>query len=141
LSAHHWPHPQKALQEFWRVLRPGGQLILSDIVSFDDFTADTFLQTLELLRDPSHVRDHTLAQWLQMFGEAGFSAQVNFRLGVWIDFHSWVKRMATPPLHVEMLQALFAGAADEVRRALQLEANCDFTFQAAVIRGLRNAEA
>ena len=137
LSAHHWPHPQKALQEFQRILRPGGQFILSDIVGFADFTADTFLQTLELLRDPSHVRDHTDAQWLQMFAETGFTAEVSFRWGVWIDFQSWVKRMATPPLHVQVLQALFAGASSEVRSALQIEQNCDFTFQAALIRGVR----
>jgi ubiquinone/menaquinone biosynthesis C-methylase UbiE len=140
LSAHHWPHPQKALQEFRRVLRPGGQLILSDVVGFDDFTADTFLQSLELLRDPSHVRDHTVAQWLQMFDEAGFAANISFRWGIWIDFQSWVMRMATPPLFVETLRALFAGASSEVRSALQLEPNCDFTFQAAVIRGMRSSE-
>src|SRR5690349_5068909 len=50
-SAHHWPHPLNALREFWRILRPGGQFILSDVVSFADFTADTFLQAIELLRD------------------------------------------------------------------------------------------
>ena len=43
-SAHHWPHPQHALHGFWRVLRPGGQFILSDVVSFDDFTVELYIK-------------------------------------------------------------------------------------------------
>jgi ubiquinone/menaquinone biosynthesis C-methylase UbiE len=85
-SAHHWPHPQAALAEFRRVLRPRGRFILSDIVSFDDFALDTFVQTIELLRDPSHVRDHTTRQWLGYFAEAGFTPEVVFTWGLRLDF-------------------------------------------------------
>ncbi len=59
-SAHHWPHPQQALAEIARVLRPGGQFLLSDTVGFPEPAQDTFLGAVELLRDISHVRDH---QW------------------------------------------------------------------------------
>lgn len=29
-SFHHYPHPQKAISEFWRVLKEGGALLISD---------------------------------------------------------------------------------------------------------------
>src|ERR1041385_7908260 len=75
-SAHHWPHPARALAEFKRVLKSGGQFILSDIVAEEDPTLDTFLQAIELLRDPSHVRDHSISQWKTMFHKAGFTSEV-----------------------------------------------------------------
>lgn len=134
-SAHHWPHPQQALQEFQRVLRPGGSFLLNDIVSYDDFICDTYLQTIELLRDPSHVRDHTVNQWLTMIQEAGFvDAAVVYRGDVWIDFSSWTTRMATPPANCAMIRTIFAGAPQEFRDVLKIEANDDFSFTGAVIR-------
>jgi hypothetical protein len=107
------------------------------VVSFADFTADTFLQAIELLRDPSHVRDHTPAQWLEMLAATGFQAEVVFTWDVDIDFSSWVKRMATPAPNVAMIQTLFDGASQEVRTALQVQPNYSFAFQGALIRSVR----
>jgi len=134
-SAHHWPHPQQALREFVRVLKPGGTLLMNDIVSYEDLIADTYLQSIELLRDPSHVRDHTVAQWLAMMAEAGFgNAQVVYQGDVRIDFASWIKRMATPAENEQMIRTLFDGAPTEFRRALKIADNHDFCFTGAVIR-------
>ena len=137
-SAHHWPHPQRALEEFARVLRPGGRLILSDVVSFDDATCDTYLQAIELLRDPSHVRDHTVNQWLAMMAAAGFRAENLFNWSLYIDFVSWVERMQTPTTNAAQIRQLFDGAPSEVRRAMKVEASHDFNFACAILRGTVN---
>jgi ubiquinone/menaquinone biosynthesis C-methylase UbiE len=134
-SAHHWPHPQQALAELHRVLRPGGRFLLGDIISYDDFTCDTYLQAIELLRDPSHVRDHTLRQWLGMLTDAGFDAEEVFTFPVRLDFSDWVGRVATPPEDVAALRNLLDGAPQEVRAILAVEVDHSFTLQGAVIRG------
>ncbi len=138
-SAHHWPQPGRALREFRRVLRPHGQVLLADVVGFDDPTCDTFLNAVELLRDPSHVRDFTPQEWLTLFAAAGFEAAIEFRWDLWIDFGEWVARMQTPATHVAAIRSLLAGAPAEVREAMRIEQD-GFWFHCAVIQGRPRSE-
>jgi ubiquinone/menaquinone biosynthesis C-methylase UbiE len=135
-SAHHWPHPTVALQEFKRVLKPTGLLLIADVVSWDDPTLDTHFQAIELLRDPSHVRDHTVHQWRAMVEAAGFQADLPHRWEIRIDFAAWIARMHTPAPQAEMIRTLFAGAPSEVSQAMQIGSDGSFTMQCALIRGL-----
>ncbi len=134
-SAHHWANPVTALREFKRVLKPNGQFILSDIVAFETPLLDTFLQAIELIRDPSHVRDHSVKQWLEMLHEVGFNVEVNFEWMLPLNFDAWVIRMATPMLNVTMLKALFDGAPAEVRSAMDVQSDYTFSIPGALFRG------
>jgi ubiquinone/menaquinone biosynthesis C-methylase UbiE len=139
-SAHHWPQPERALAEIRRVLAPGhGRFLLSDVVSFEEYTTDTFVQAIELLRDPSHVRDHTPAQWLAMLAESGLQGEVVLTWPLRLDFASWVARMATPPEQVAMLRRLLDMAPHEVRSALAVESDHSFTFAGALLRATSSA--
>jgi ubiquinone/menaquinone biosynthesis C-methylase UbiE len=131
-SAHHWPHPQRALREFARVLRPGGRLVLSDIVAPESLVLDTLLQTVELLRDPSHVRDHTVVQWLDRCHAANFVAEVTFTWNLRLDFADWTSRMLTPPERVRAIQSLFDVAPADVRNAFQIEPDYSFSIPGAL---------
>jgi ubiquinone/menaquinone biosynthesis C-methylase UbiE len=136
-SAHHWPNPETALAEIRRVLRRHGRFVLGDIVSPARPAADTWLQSIELLRDTSHVRDHREQEWLTMLEDAGFAAQVNLRFVVAIDFESWVQRMATPPEQVRILHSLLSRAPSEVRAALQIDDQSNFALSGVVIEAVR----
>lgn len=133
-SAHHYPHPLAALKEFARVLKPGGAFLLMDVVSPEPPAHDTFLNAIELLRDPSHVRDHTVDQWLGMCATAGFAAEAIGRWPLRLEFESWVARMNTPFLAITQIRALIDGAAHEVRAALEIDQGYSFTVPTALIR-------
>lgn len=137
-SAHHWPRPAAAMQEFARVLKAGGTLLLVDVVAPPAPLPDTFLNTIELLRDPSHVRDHSVTQWQAMMEAAGFSAEVVGQWPLLLEFESWVARMNTPFLSITQIRTLIEGAPREVRAALLLsEGNYSFTAPVALLRARR----
>ena len=127
-SAHHWPNPTAALHECRRVLKPNGRFILSDIIAPETPGQDTFLQTVELLRDPSHVRDHSVSQWLAMFEQAHFRPALVSTWPLPLNFQDWVIRMATPDLNVKMLKSLFDTVSEELRASLDIGSDYNFAL-------------
>lgn len=143
-STHHWLHPEHALAEFNRVLKPDGTLMISDIMAREDYAQDTFLQTIELLRDPSHVRDYRISEWQYMLNEAGFKSEVLYTHNLELHFDRWTTRMATPTQNREMLKTLFNGASDDIKLGFELPSSIDnddfnFVIPGAVIRGLKDS--
>ena len=140
-SAHHWSRPQQALAEFHRVLKPQGCLLISDIMARENYPQDTVLQTIELLRDPSHVRDYRVSEWRALLATVGFRSELLTTFDLTLHFETWTRRMATPRQNAEMIKSLFRAASSDIRRAFALPveiSNDDFTFDipGAVIRGL-----
>jgi len=136
-SAHHYPSPERALAEVVRVLRPGGSFLLVDSVAPEAHGCDTFLNAIEVIRDPSHVRDHRVSEWQAMFTAAGLSPVVRQRWGLELDFDSWVERIGTPDPEIRMLRRMFDRAPAEVREALAIGSPgpYDFSMPLALLQG------
>ncbi len=128
-SAHHWGDVPTALRQMRRVVKPAGRLLLIDLLGDELPLVDSHLQALELLRDPSHVRDYSAAQWRSMIGDAGFTVTVSERWPLRMAFASWVGRMRTPPAAIDALRVVIARAPREVHEALQIEPDGSFTPQ------------
>ncbi len=136
-SAHHWHGFHEALTEACRVLRPGGIALFMDAVSPGVGLLDTYLQSIELLRDPSHVRDYAVAEWTHALAAAGFVPHGVTMRRLRIEFAAWVERMATPRLHIEAIRALQARMAEDVVKYFEIEADGSFTFDTATIEASR----
>src|SRR6185437_6516878 len=95
-SAHHWTHLAQAVGEMARLSKPGGWLLLIDTLAPEDALADTQLQSLELLRDPSHVRNRSAREWQHLLQAAGFELLDPQEWPTRIAFGPWIERMRTP---------------------------------------------
>jgi ubiquinone/menaquinone biosynthesis C-methylase UbiE len=130
-SAHHWGDLVAGLKEARRVLAAGSTAIFMDAVSPGRPLLDTWLQGIEWLRDPSHVRDYGSDEWIALLQAAGFTLQRVQRFRLRIDFAPWIARIGTPPLQAEAILALQRQAPAEVAAHFDFADDGSFTFDTA----------
>ena len=97
----------------------------------EDYKQDTFLQTIELLRDPSHVRDYRVSEWRTMLSASEFDTEVVHQFELELHFGKWTTRMQSPIQNREMIKAMFRGASQDIRRGFQVTDQIegdDFSF-------------
>ena len=131
-STHHWPDVRQGLREARRVLKRGGVAVFADAIAPEQPVLDTFLQTFEMMRDPSHVRDYSSGEWVAFAAEAGFKVTGVTRRMLPLEFDPWLLRQRTPPVMAEAIKALFTAVSQDVRTHFAIGDNFDFAIDTAV---------
>jgi ubiquinone/menaquinone biosynthesis C-methylase UbiE len=72
-ACHHFSNLPEALAEMHRVLRPGGRLVIDDRSVPADAYTDRMMNRLDLLHDPSHIRQYSPDEWQKLLVSIGFS--------------------------------------------------------------------
>lgn len=136
-SAHHWHDVGSALREVRRVLKPGGKAIFMDVNAPGNPVLDIWLQTVEALRDTSHVRDYSPGEWLTLFTESGLAIGSISHDRLELEFTSWVERMRTPQVMVQAIRAYQHSAPYDVQRYYALQPDGSFTTDIIFIEASR----
>ncbi len=92
LSLHHIPVPGRVVAEMARVVRPGGWVLISDLVADRDTEATRWREEVERLRDPSHWACRPMTELREMGAEAGLEHDHEELVQVEIDFDEWLAR-------------------------------------------------
>src|SRR3989440_13066473 len=68
-----FPYTTLFRSQVHRVLRPGGSVLIQDILGHDDPAANAFITEVERRRDPSHVRAYRASEWKAFLRAAGLT--------------------------------------------------------------------
>ena len=85
LAAHHYADVGAAVKELARVSR--GPVVVEDLIYQDDAS-----EQAELLRDPTHVRNHSEAEWRDLFAAAGLTVEAVAILEKEHPLEEWIAR-------------------------------------------------
>jgi hypothetical protein len=95
--------------------------VVSDTVSPADEVADRFINAVETLRDSTHVRDWSVAEWQEAFAACGLALENYEEMLLEIEFQSWVERSATPPELQAVLVAMLTQAPRRLRELFRVQ--------------------
>ena len=100
LAFHHFTDTNTVFSEMVRVLRPGGKLVLIDMEAADEELRNTE-DEIETLRDPSHVKNLSMSEMMNLFAMRNFTVEKCEKTEMKQNLKSWLALTKTP----EQIQA------------------------------------
>jgi ubiquinone/menaquinone biosynthesis C-methylase UbiE len=141
-AAHHFPDVAAAVRQMHRVLRPGGSLLLQDILGHDDADANAFILEVERRRDPSHVRSYRMAEWKAFLRATGLTIIEEFLIWKIREWDEWTGRMRMTGEARRDLEAFVRRATEPCRAAFDFKLTPDavvsFTDRQILLRADRD---
>jgi ubiquinone/menaquinone biosynthesis C-methylase UbiE len=121
IAPHHFPDVPRALQEFHRVLRRGGRMVIIDTLMPDDPEIARFYQAMETMRNPTHIKAYTEEQWETMVEAAELILQETKTIEIEHDFQAWIKTGGVTRSKAQELNKFFMDAPAKVHDFYKIE--------------------
>jgi len=106
VAAHHFEDVEKGMAEMARVSR-------DRVIVVDNLFFDARAEEADHLRDPSHVRNYTDAEWRELFEAVGLRIEELKRMPKPIEVEPWLTRAGTPHGDAEKVRELLADRTDD----------------------------
>jgi SAM-dependent methyltransferase len=106
VAAHHFEDVRAAVGEFARVSR-------DRVIVVDNLYLDDQAEEADRVRDPSHVRNYSEAEWRELFEAAGLRVDEVRRFDKPIEIEPWLERAATPVDDARRVRELLADRIDD----------------------------
>jgi ubiquinone/menaquinone biosynthesis C-methylase UbiE len=135
---HHFLHPETAISEMARVLRPGGKIVISDISSPEDKAKSEYQNEMERIRDPSHVKHYPTSKILQMLEDHGFDILYAEDWPMDFGFDEWISMSEPDASSVKRVKEMMLSAMEHELTDLNVRLRDDhirFTYNTKIIVG------
>ena len=112
---HHFARPANVLAEMRRVVRPGGKLVIVDMVAAEDPVKAAYHNQIERLCDPSHARAIPATEFERMFAAQGFDLTYKQTIKSSYSIEEWIAHGAPAPAQAAQIHELMSAslAADK----------------------------
>jgi SAM-dependent methyltransferase len=101
IAAHHFADVNAALREMARVAK-------DRVVVCDNTFVSEASEEADRLRDPTHVRNYSAAEWRIFFEQAGLEVAEEQTMERWAEFDSWLERAGCTGDDAERVRELLA---------------------------------
>ncbi|RXI96484.1 SAM-dependent methyltransferase [Anaerobacillus alkaliphilus] len=126
IAPHHFPSPASFIKEVSRVLKPSGRFVLIDNVAPENPRFDVFMNTVEKLRDESHVRCQTTEEWRELFTQNNLEVIQELARKKTFKFPTWVARTTESQEQRDQVEQYILAANEEIKNyfSIIVENNC-----------------
>lgn len=121
IAAHHFPHPERFVSEVARVLKPSGKFLFIDNIASTDRRFAEFSNTLEKMRDESHVRCLSISDWRGLFASSGLVEIDSLGRKKIYDFPVWVERTANSHAQIQQVKQYLLDVDEEIQGYFSVE--------------------
>jgi ubiquinone/menaquinone biosynthesis C-methylase UbiE len=120
VAPHHFADVHAFCREVVRVLKPGGRFVLVDTFAPEDDELDAFFNEVEVRRDPTHVRDYRISEWLAWLRDLGMEIDVVEQFDKKHVYEEWSARSRMTPEDKASLEERILSAPTRVKEYLEV---------------------
>jgi DNA gyrase subunit B len=125
---HLLPQPEKPLSEIFRVLKPGGQFIVGQIMPYGVVDAAWMFRIFKK-KQPLFFNNFLEPEFRDLLAGVGFALDEVRELLVWEDIDLWIDTHETTSLHRHEIRDLYYNAPRDVRAIHPFEITADGTIR------------
>ena len=121
IAPHHFYDISKAMREIKRVTKKGWFIFIQDTLAPENPNARDFFNNIEKMRDPSHVRDLSESEWIDLFHNVGLTLIKHEKRQKSWQLKSWTERTSTPKNVVQEITNLLEDNKNQFRYSIKIE--------------------